>query len=58
MLWRMKLLDLGGLKLFVLVISINELTINCVIGLSRFVWIFRQPMQMLERDHYFQCSAE
>jgi hypothetical protein len=43
----------GGLNFF-LVIS-RELSVKCVIGFGRFVRISPEPMEMIERDLYFQC---
>jgi len=41
------------------VVILSELRVKCVIGFGRFCQNFRRrPMEMLERDHDFQCSAE
>jgi hypothetical protein len=54
LLWWMKLLDLV-LKVFFFLVILSELRVKCVIKFGRFVRSFRGLMQIIERDHYFQC---
>ncbi len=39
-------------------VILSKLRVKCVIGFGRFCENFRRPMELLERDHDFQCSAE
>jgi len=50
----MKLQDLV-LKVFFFLVILSELRVKCVIKFGRFVRSFRGLMQIIERDHYFQC---
>jgi len=43
---------------FPLLVIFNELIIKCMIGFARFVRVSQDQMQIIEKDHYFHCSAE
>jgi hypothetical protein len=47
----------GGLNFFLEKIIMSEPIGKCVIGFCRFVRALKNPMKIVERDHYFQCSA-